>query len=121
MDISRLPVTSVGRTANPTKSMPQVASRAVEAVESVRPATGKRRTEDAFDRVVQGELLQRERGNYQSTRSFINERSADQMQSAERQTGVGYQSRSAVSVYLNNTRPEAIADLTQGRSVNFFV
>ena len=120
MDISRLPVTSIGRPANPN-SMPQAASRAIEAVESVRPAAGNRRTEDVFERVVQGELLERERSSYQSTRSFINERSADQAQPGERQTGGSYQSRSAVSLYLNNTRPEAITDLTQGQAVNFFV
>lgn len=120
MDISRLPVTSIGRPANP-KSMPQAASHAIEVVESVRPAVGKRRTEDVFERVIQGELLQREHSSYQSTRSFINERSVDHAQPSEHRADGSYQSRSAVSLYLNNTRPEAIADLTQGQSVNFFV
>ena len=38
-----------------------------------------------------------------------------------RVTGAGRPSRAAISHYLNNTRPEAIADLTHGTSVNFFV
>ena len=120
MDISRLPVTPFGRPANLT-STPSVASRNVEAIESVRPAAGNRRTEDVFERVVPGELLEHERKTYQSTQGFINERNADQAQPSERQAGGSYMSRSAVSLYLNNTRPEVAADLTQGRSVNFFV
>lgn len=120
MDISRLPVTPSGRPANLT-STPSVASRNVEAVASVRPAAANQRSEDVYERVVQGELLEHERGTYQSTQGFINERSADQAQPSKRQAGGSYLSRSAVSLYLNNTRPEATTDLTQGRSVNFFV
>lgn len=120
MDISRLPVTSIGRSANPG-NIPSAASRNIEAVGSVRPVAANRRTDEVPERIVQGELLQRERSSYQSTRSFINERSADQTQPSERRPGGGYQSRSAVSLYLHNTRPEAAADLTQGQSVNLFV
>jgi hypothetical protein len=120
MDISRLPVTPPARTANFTTT-PPLASRNVEAIESVRPAASNRRSEEVFERVVQGELLEHKRNAYQSTQGFINERSADQARPGERQAGGSYSSRSAVSLYLNNTRPEAAADLTQGRSVNFFV
>jgi hypothetical protein len=120
MDISRLPVTPSGRSANLT-STPSVASRNAETVATVRPAAANRRTEDVHERVVQGELLAHERGTYQSTQGFINERSADQAQPSERQAGGSYLARSAVSLYLNNARPEAAVDLTHGRSVNFFV
>lgn len=120
MDISRLPVAPFGRPANLT-STHSVTSRNVEVIESVRPAAGNRRTENVYERVVQGELLEHERHTYQSTQGFINERSADQAQSGDRQVPGSYLSRSAVSLYLNNSRPEAVADLTQGRSVNFFV
>jgi len=70
---------------------------------------------------VQGELLQKERTPYQSTRGFINERNAGQAQPTVGQPDAGSQSRAAISRYLNNTRAEAISDLTQGNSVNFFV
>ncbi len=120
MDISRLPVTPSARAANFT-STPSLASRNVDAVESVRPAASNRRSEEVYERVVQGELLEHERNAYQSTQGFINERSADQARPSELHTTGSYLSRSAVSLYLNNTRPEAAADLTQGRSVNFFV
>ena len=120
MDISRLPVAPFGRPAN-LASTPSVTSRNVEVVESVRPAASHQRTGEVFERVVQGELLEHERGSYQSTQGFINERSAEQAQPSERQAGGSFSSRSAVSLYLNNTRPEAATDLNQGRSVNFFV
>ena len=84
--------------------------------------TPRQRTRESFERVVQGELLQKERTSYQSTRGFINERNAGQARPAAGQREPGSsQSHAAIFRYLNNTRPEAISDLTQGKSVNFFV
>ncbi|GMQ88934.1 MAG: hypothetical protein BMS9Abin09_0376 [Gammaproteobacteria bacterium] len=81
----------------------------------------RRPTRGSFQQAIQGELLQKERSPYQSTRGFINERSAAQARpAAEERTPTG-QSRAAIFQYLNNTRPEAVSDLTQGKSVNFFV
>jgi hypothetical protein len=120
MDISRLPVAPLVRPASAAyKSAPQAAS--VETVVAVESSRNTSRSSERFERVVQGELLQRERGSYQSTRAFIDERALDHAVPSERQASGGRQSRSAVSLYLNNTRPETAADLTQGRSVNFFV
>lgn len=120
MDISRLPVTLPGRPANLT-STAAATSRTVEAVEPVRPAAGNKHTDRAYEQVLQGELLEHDRGSYQSTQGFINERNAEQAQPTQHQAAGSYSSRTAVSHYLSNTRPEAEADLTQGRSVNFFV
>jgi len=87
----------------------------------VEKITPRHRTRETFERAVQGELLQRERTSYQSTRGYINERNVSQARPAAGQRDTGNQSRIAIFQYLNNTRPEAIADLTQGKSVNYFV
>jgi len=120
MDISRLPVTPLLRPASvPVKTTRQPASaEAVERVESLNPRHADR---GVSERVIQGELLHREHRSYQSTRAFIDERSLDQAQPAGRQVESFNQARTAISGYLNNTRPEAAAELSQGRSVNFFV
>ena len=120
MDISRLPLTPLARPASPAFKGSQQA-RPVAVVESIESPRNTSRTGGRSERVVQGELLEHERTPFQSTRGFINERTFDQATASERQAGDGRQSRSAVSLYLNNTRPETLADLTQGRSVNFFV
>ena len=120
MDISRLPVTlPLQQSPASTRTTRQPASvEAVEPVEHIRP---RQRTRESFERVVQGELLQKERTPYQSTRGFINERNVGQARPAAGQREPGSQSHAAIFQYLNNTRPEAISDLTQGKSVNFFV
>jgi len=120
MDISRLPVAPLLRPASATiKTSRQPASaEAVERLESPNPRSAGR---GSFERVVQGELLHREYTPYQSTRAFIDERSLDQAQPAGRQAESLKQARTAISRYLNNTQPEAAAELSQGRSVNFFV
>ncbi|GMQ83756.1 MAG: hypothetical protein BMS9Abin06_0496 [Gammaproteobacteria bacterium] len=81
----------------------------------------RQRPRDSVERVVQGELLQKERTSYQSTRGFINERNVDQARPAVQRGDTAVKSRAAIFQYLNNTHPEAISDLTQGKSVNFFV
>ena len=117
MDISRLPVTPLLRPASAAvKTTRQPAS--AEAVEPPHPRQAGR---GSSVRVVQGELLHREHTPYQSTRAFIDERKLDQAQHAGRQDEPLKQARAAVSRYLNNTRPEVAAELSQGRSVNFFV
>jgi hypothetical protein len=120
MDISRLPVTPLLRPASaPVKTTRQPAS--VEELEPLETSNPRQAGRGSFARVVQGELLHREHTSYQSTRAFIDERSLDQAQPAGRQVESFNQARAAISRYLNNTRPEAAAELSQGRSVNFFV
>jgi hypothetical protein len=120
MDITRLPVTPIARpvTASSKTAQPAASREAVEAVEVLTP---RQRTRDSFTRVVQGELLQRERTPYQSTQAFVNERKLERAQSADGGAESLNQSRSAIAQYLNNTRPEPRSELTQGRSINFFV
>ncbi|HHJ17937.1 MAG TPA: hypothetical protein ENJ80_14725 [Gammaproteobacteria bacterium] len=120
MDISRLPVAPPG---GPSPALTRKAPRPafVEAVEPVAAPQARRSAREPLQRTVQGELLQRERNPAQSTRGFINERNLNQAQSVGHPAPSPEQSRPAIARYLNNTRPEAVADLTQGRSVNFFV
>ena len=122
MDISRLPVAPLTRPVNATfRTTTGTASpEAAKPVESTGPA---RKGEERFEHVVQGELLQRERdpAHTQTTREFINERRFEHARDSEYGSAGGHQSRSAIALYLNNSRPEAVADLTQGRSVNYFV
>ncbi len=120
MDISRLPVThSLQLSPASIRSTRQPAF--VEAVKPVDNPQPRQRMRESFERAVQGELLQKERTPYQSTRGFIDERNMNQARPAVGQRDAGGQSRAAIFQYLNNTRPEAVSDLTQGKSVNFFV
>lgn len=120
MDISRLPAAPLLRPASATYTS-AASPASAEGVGAVRSSRQASRGGEAVERVVQGELLQRERTRYQSTRTFINERRFEHASSGEDQTGAGRPSRTAISHYLNHTRPEALADLTHGTSVNFFV
>jgi len=120
MDISRLPLVPLARPATPSfRSTQQVASK--EAVQPVETSNPRARTRESFERVVQGELLHRERTLYQSTRAFIQERAMDQTQPADHRTESFKQSRSAISHYLSHTRAETLSELTRGKAVNFFV
>jgi len=120
MEITRLPVTPFGR-PSPASVRSSEQTTSVGAAERVEASNPRPRTRGPVERVVQGELLHRERSLYQSTRAFLTERSLDQAQPAERQAQSPEQSRPAISRYLNNTRPESVAEMTQGRSLNLFV
>jgi len=92
------------------------------AVEQPAPAARARvRSSDQVERVVQGELLQRENTHYQSTRAFIDERAFDQSLSGQREAMTAPRSRAAISLYLNNAGREVAAAPEQGRSINYFV
>jgi hypothetical protein len=120
MDISRLPVVPLAPPASASsKSSARVAS--AEGVESPRASRRGAPGGEGVECVVQGELLQRERTLYQSTRAYLSERSFENALSSDRDPDAARQGRSAIFHYLNNTRPEAIADLTQGQTVNYFV
>ncbi len=120
MDISRLPAAPP---SGPSPALPRKAPSPafIELAEPVAAPRARQQAREPLLRTVQGELLQRERNPSQSTRGFINERNLNQAQSVGHQAASPEQSRPAIARYLNNTRPEASADLTQGRSVNFFV
>ena len=120
MDISRLPLVPLARPATSSFRSTQQAA-APEAVRPVGASSQQAGARESFERVVQGELLHRERASYQSTRAFIQERTMDQTQPAGHQAGSFKQSRSAISHYLSHTRPETFSELTRGKAVNFFV
>jgi len=121
MDITRLPSAPYGRPVTaPANTGTRVDSTSVmEPVGGVNES-GRTGSERAA-RVVQGELLDRQRGTYQSTRAFVNEHNIDQSRPAGQPAISATKSRSAIFQYANNIRPESLADLTQGRSVNYFI
>ena len=119
MDISRLPVTPALGPASaptPTNRRPAPAQAGQRPADGLAPQSGR----GSVERVVQGELLQRESATYQSTRAFIDERNLQRAQPAGWQSGSLSRTRTAISSYLNNTGPEVAAGFSQGRSVNFF-
>ena len=120
MDISRLPVVYLTRPVSTTNrtSQPSAADDSAPRVERVamRP-----RYAEMADEAVNGELLQRGRNSYQSTRAFIDERNFNHAHPAGAQAGNSRQARSALLEYANNVRAEARSELTQGVSVNYFV
>ncbi len=121
MDITRLPSAPYGR---PVTASLNSSSRvdSVNAFEPVGEADDRYPFENERpSRVVQGELLDRQRDFYQSTSAFVNERNLDQTRPADQPGASALKSNAAILQYANNTRPESIADLTRGRSVNFFV
>lgn len=121
MDIARLPVTPLVRPTTASvnaRQQPEPVRPVAETVDSLNP---RPRAAARFEKVVQGELLERERTLFQSTRSFINERSLDQARPAQQEAAPANSSRSAITHYLSHVRPEPVAELTQGRSLDFFV
>ena len=118
MDISRLPLAPLARPATSTYSNARQAGSAGGAV-PVEPS--RPRPKASVERVVQGELLHKERTPYQSTRAYIDERTMDRTHPADHKDAVRVQSRSAISQYLNNTRPETVSELARGKAVNFYV
>ncbi len=121
MDITRLPSAPYARPVTASVSTGARANVA-SVVESVGVVSGERPFgNERRARVVQGELLDRQRDTYQSTRAFVNERNLDQSHPAGESAISALKSRSAIYQYANNIRPESIADLAQGRSVNYFI
>jgi hypothetical protein len=122
MDISRLPLAPPGRPATFYNQLARNTVGTVEAVEVVQTMRAGRRAESAYEHVVQGELLQRERSGFQSTQGFISERNFDRAQAAgTAASGAGYQTRAALNHYMKHSQPETPVDLTPGSSVNLFV
>ena len=120
MDIVRLPLAPLARPANSSARHAQQ-PQAVEASGRVQASGSRARGAGAYERVVQGELLEREGTRYQSTRAFLTERSVERAHPAERQPASLYQARPAIARYLNHSRPESVPELTRGRSVNLVV
>ena len=120
MDIVRLPTTPAPRAAGSSAGQVQRPD-VVERPGRVESAGDRARGVGAFERVVQGELLERPAAHYQSTRAFLHERSMEGAQPAERQPATLSQTRPAIARYLNHSRPESVPELTRGRSVDLVV
>ena len=120
MDIVGLPLVPPLRAAGSSTRQAQQ-PHAVERIGRVESPGARARVAGTFERVVQGELLERERAQYQSTRAFLIERSMEGAQPAERQSASPYQTRPAIARYLNHSQPESVPELTRGRSVNLVV
>jgi len=118
MEISRSPLAPAGRPAAYTGTAPRTAVIEPAAPEASRPRV---RSGEQVERVVQGELLQRERSVYQSTRAYVNERRFDAALQNSAEGGRAPRGRTAISQYLNNTRPETVAELAHGQSINYFI
>lgn len=118
MDIARLPLTQVVRSASVKNRQPEPVRAAEAGADTRNPQP---HVTARYEKVVQGEFLERERTLFQSTRSFITEHSLDQARPAQSESVSLNSSRSAITRYLSHVRPEPLADLTQGRSLDFFV
>lgn len=118
MEISRSPLASGGYPAATTRN---TGTGRATVVEQAAPASSRARGSEPGGRVMQGELLQRERTHYQSTRAFLDERAFDRAQFTG-QAPAAPRARAAISLY-SNTAARGLADTAgvQGRSVNFFV
>jgi hypothetical protein len=120
MDIVKLPVASLARPATSSARHAHQPHR-VEGAGRAEASASRPRATGASERVVQGELLARERTPYQSTRAFLIGRSMERAQPAERQPTSLYQSRPAIVSYLHHSQPESLPELSRGCSVNLFV
>ncbi len=121
MDISRLPAAGhasggIYRAPARTASIATAAPAGGRGPAAVAPASER-------ERVVQGELLQRERGAYQSTRAYIDERGLEFAQAGDAagHSRIASGGRAALARYLNHAQVESLSDRLQGRSVNYFV
>lgn len=113
-DVSRLPAVLPARTATGSAR----SARAVPSPEPDTRVTGverRARAAETHDRVVHGELLQRQRNPlYQSTRAFIEERNLTRARPSENPPVALQQQRQAANRYVAHAPavPEAAAPRT---------
>jgi len=122
MDIARLPVVSPTR-LGPAPARQTSSVEGVAAAGDTRGYTQRRPSRAPENTVIQGELLDRPRASYQSTRAFLDERALGRARPAE-DAGAsrsGLAARSALSSYLNHVQPESRLELAQGQVLDFFV
>lgn len=121
MDIARLPVAAPSRFA----PLPARQTRTSEDLPVAGPVGGPVRRGAArppVEQVVQGELLERRKSAYQTTRAFLDERTLDHTRPADAaKATVSGPARAAIASYLNHVRPESRGELAQGNSVDLFI
>lgn len=122
MDLARL-----SSVAYPASGYP-VSYRARERVlELVSEADAARPVSEIVERVVHGEVLQRQRTAYSSTEDYLKGRLFDSANSTDAST-IGRQQRPAshqaslvASAYLNHTRELIQPDIGRGKQVDYFI
>ena len=124
MDVAGLTRTGYSSSGYPVSTrQPAGRERVLELVGEVDAAPPVR---EPIERVVQGEVLQRQRTLYGSTQDYLNSRQFDSSYIADPNLrGQAYTSRnsshSAVGAYLGHTRESIQPDLNRGRQVDYFV
>lgn len=117
MDIAR-----ISNTAYPAPAYP-VASRNRERVlDLVADIDAAAKLREPAERVVQGEVLQRQRTAYSSTRDYLGSRLFDGTYVADGEAA-GPQRRAghAVGAYLSHTRELIQPDVNRGKQVDYFI
>lgn len=122
MDIARLAGTGYTAPNYPVPSRSR--ERMLELVSEIDAARPAR---DSVERVVQGEVLQRQRTTYSSTQDYLNSRlfdgtyaADDSAVDAQPRSNTG-QSGNAVGAYLSHTRELIQPDVNRGRQVDYFI
>lgn len=122
MDIARITTTAGAAPAYPVPSRNR--ERVLELVSEV-DASAKSRA--PIERVVQGEVLQRQRSAYSSTQDYLSSRLLDGAVagddvSPDRQGRAGAgRSGYAVGAYLSHTRELIQPEFNRGKQVDYFV
>ncbi|MAT65055.1 MAG: hypothetical protein CMN57_05385 [Gammaproteobacteria bacterium] len=124
MDVSRLPVIAHGA-GLPTPAGGH--AQRSRGPEPVIEAAAVRRPRDAAEQVIQGELLERSRGErrYSPTSDFLRARQyegGDDTDTGMRSgAGGGFAGRQAVGAYLAHTRELIQPDINRGTAVDYFI
>lgn len=121
MDIARLPSAGYATHAYP------VPGRSRERVlDLVREVEAPAPVREPAERVVQGEVLQRQRTVYSSTRDYLDSRlfdgsyATDEDSTAEARANPG-QSQRALGAYLSHTQDFIQPDVNRGKQVDYFI
>jgi hypothetical protein len=124
MDVARLPSTGYSSSAYPLAARNNPGrERVLELVSDVQAATLVR---EPVERVVQGEVLQRQRSVYGSTKDFLDSRPFEGIHVTDRdmdrqaRANPG-QAQRALGAYLGHTREFIQPDLNRGKQVDYFV
>lgn len=125
MDISRLPSSGLYPSNYPVPAGSRGApERALELVSEV--ASIRRPVRESVEKVVQGEILQRQRSSqFSSTRDYLNSRlfdgaALDDLPDSDSRANPGAASR-VLGAYLSNTHELIQPDVNRGKQVDYFI
>lgn len=124
MDVSRLPVIAHGPGLPAPTGSHAPRNRGVEPLIEAA-ASAARRPGEATEQVIQGELLQRGRGerHYSPTSDYLRSRLYEAGDDAGNGSGAAANSagRQAVGAYLAHTRDLIQPDANRGTAVDYFI